>query len=153
MIRNEKEYKEAISRLKKDQDIITKQKAEFKKLNLTAEEINRALEPLLCFHEQLKDEVEWYERVKRKDFMTINSLQQIGQLLIALRIASGLTQKDLAKCLGVTEAMVSRDERNEYHGITIERAQKILDIFGAHLKTSLKVEKKLERKSILAACA
>lgn len=153
MIRNEKEYKEAIARLKEDKDIISKQRAAFKKLNLIAEEIDRAMEPSLCFHEQLKEEVEWYERVKRKDFMTIYSLQQIGQLLIALRIASGLTQKDLAKCLGVAEAQVSRDERNEYHGITVERAQKIMDMFGVHLKTSLEVEKKLERKSILAACA
>jgi hypothetical protein len=27
----------------------------------------------------------------------------------------------------VSESLVSRDERNEYHGITVERAQRILD--------------------------
>ena len=45
----------------------------------------------------------------------------------AARIANGLTQKELAKRLGVSAAQVSKDERNEYHGITVERAQRILD--------------------------
>jgi transcriptional regulator with XRE-family HTH domain len=36
---------------------------------------------------------------------------------VALRIATGLTQRQLAETLGVHESQVSRDERNEYHGI------------------------------------
>jgi hypothetical protein len=29
--------------------------------------------------------------------------------------------------MGASESMVSREERNEYHGITLERAQRVLD--------------------------
>ncbi|MDP2661753.1 MAG: helix-turn-helix transcriptional regulator [Dehalococcoidia bacterium] len=64
-------------------------------------------------------------------FPEINSLTQIGRLLIALRIGNGMSQHELAERLGVSESIVSRDERNEYHGITIERAQRILDALGA----------------------
>ena len=60
----------------------------------------------------------------------ITRLTQIGRLLVALRIAHGLTQRGLAERLGISESLVSRDERNEYHGITVERAQRILDALG-----------------------
>ena len=153
MIRNEKEYKEAVRRIKQDQGVIKKQRASLKKLNLRPGEINRALEPTLAFHKQLAEEVQWYERTKRRDFDTITGLDEVGRMLIALRIASGLTQKDLAKCLGVTEAQVSRDERNEYHGISIERAHKIMKTFGVHLEAKIALDRPLERKRILAAAS
>jgi hypothetical protein len=37
--------------------------------------------------------------------------------------------RELARRLGVHETQVSRDERNEYFGITLERAAKILEKF------------------------
>lgn len=151
MIRNEKEYKEAIKKVKQDQAVISKQEEALQKRALSPVEIKRVLDPLMSFHHQLLEEVEWYERVKRKDFAAINSLDEMGRLLIALRIASGLTQKDLAKCTGVTEAQVSRDEKNEYHGISIDRAQKIIKIFGVNIETKVAIDGPLERKKILAA--
>jgi transcriptional regulator with XRE-family HTH domain len=57
----------------------------------------------------------------------------VGTLLIALRIANGLSQKEVAPRLGVSEAQVSHDERNEYHGITVDRAQRVLDAMGETL--------------------
>ena len=74
------------------------------------------MQPALSFHAQLVEEVEWYERVCRRDFETIHTLNAIGRLLIAARIANGLTQQGLAERLGVSAAQVSRDERNDYHG-------------------------------------
>jgi transcriptional regulator with XRE-family HTH domain len=40
-------------------------------------------------------------------------LRGLGHLLIALRIAQGVSQRELAKRLEVHESQVSRDERNE----------------------------------------
>ncbi len=131
MIRSETEYQEALRRLTQDQQVAVQQRDALVKAGLSAEEIDRAMQPLLSFHAQLVEEVEWYEHVRRRSFPEINSLTQIGRLLIALRIANGISQQELAKRLGVSESIVSRDERNEYHGITIERAQRILDALGA----------------------
>ena len=64
--------------------------------------------------------------MRRGELGTLTSLTSIGRWLIGVRIAKGLSQKELAELLGVSEAQVSRDERNEYHGITVERAQHIL---------------------------
>ena len=153
MIRNEKEYQEAIRRIQEDQKVIQQQRKELEKEKLSPEAIERAMAPVLSFHQQLVEEKEWYESVKRQNFDSISSLNQIGHLLIALRIASGLSQKDLADCLDVSEAQVSRDERNEYHGISIERATKILSIFGVHVKTHVSVDAPLTRERVLAAAS
>jgi DNA-directed RNA polymerase specialized sigma subunit len=134
VIRNEREYREALSRLKRDGEVITDQRRALVESGLSEEEVNRGLGPLLSFQAQLEEEVEWYERARRREFKVSHDVRDIGYMLIALRIANGLTQKELAEKLGVSEAMVSRDERNEYHGITVERAQRILDAMGEALR-------------------
>jgi DNA-directed RNA polymerase specialized sigma subunit len=133
VIRSEKEYREAVERLRKDEEVLTLQREKLEGLGLAEEEVHRALEPMLSFHAQLEEEIEWYERVRRRDFGIIRDLSTVGTLLIALRIANGLSQRELAEKLGVSEAQVSRDERNEYHGITVDRAQRVLDAMNETL--------------------
>lgn len=130
MIRNDKEYQEALRRLATDQDFIARQRAALEQMGLAPEEVERGVGPTLSFHAQLVDEVEWYERVCRRDFEVIRTLTAIGRLLIAARIANGVSQRELAERLSVSEAQVSRDERNEYQGVTVERAQRILECLG-----------------------
>ena len=127
MIRSETEYQAALKRLGQDQSFALKQREALEKANLNYEEIERAMEPLISFYAQLSEEVDWYENVRRRNFAPIQRLSEIGRILIALRIANGLSQRELAEKLGISEAVVSRDERNEYHNITVDRAQKILD--------------------------
>jgi transcriptional regulator with XRE-family HTH domain len=88
----------------------------------------------------LKEEVESYERLKRGEFDELENLRGLGHLLIALRIAQGVSQRELARRLDVHESQVSRDERNEYFGITLERAIKILDALNVRLRTKVEVE-------------
>jgi DNA-binding Xre family transcriptional regulator len=133
VIRSEKEYREAVERLRQDEEVLAIQKEKLEGLGLSEEEVKRALEPMLSFRAQLEEEVEWYERVRRRDFGIIRDLSAVGILLIALRIANGLSQRELAEKLGVSEAQVSRDERNEYHGITVDRAQRVLDAMNEAL--------------------
>jgi transcriptional regulator with XRE-family HTH domain len=64
-------------------------------------------------------------------------LTGLGRTLIGLRIALGISQKVLAEKLGVSESQVSKDERNEYHGVTVEKAQRVLDVLGATLTTTV----------------
>jgi DNA-binding Xre family transcriptional regulator len=133
VIRSEKEYREAVERLRQDEEVLALQKEKLEGLGLSEEEVRRALEPMLSFRAQLEEEVGWYERVRRRDFGVIRDLSAVGTLLIAMRIANGLSQRELAERLGVSEAQVSRDERNEYHGITVDRVQRVLDAMGETL--------------------
>lgn len=137
MIRNEAEYQEAVQRIKDEAARIESQKQELKKLDLSSKEVERAMAPIRSFHEQLKEEVSSYERLKRGEFDEIENFNGIGRLLIALRIAQGVTQRELAERLEVHESQVSRDERNEYHGVTLERANRILAALKVDLRTNV----------------
>jgi transcriptional regulator with XRE-family HTH domain len=54
----------------------------------------------------------------------------------------------LARRLHVHESQVSRDERNEYFGITLERTIKILDTLNVQLRTRVEIE--LENQMAIA---
>jgi DNA-binding XRE family transcriptional regulator len=108
-----------------------------KELKLAKEEIKRVLDPIQSFHLQLKEEVQSYERLKRGEFDEVRNFDGMGRLFVALRISQGMTQRELAERLGVHESQVSRDERNEYHGITLERANRLLDALGADTRTAV----------------
>lgn len=148
MIRNETEYQEAVARLADEQKRLADHRVRLKDAGLKEEEIKRVIDPMESFHLQLKEEVESYERLKRGQFDDLDNFRGFGHLLIALRIAQGISQRDLAKRLDVHESQVSRDERNEYFGITLERAIKILDALNVRLRT--KVEFEPSRQAVTA---
>ncbi|MBI5365006.1 MAG: helix-turn-helix transcriptional regulator [Planctomycetes bacterium] len=136
MIRNEAEYQEAVKRLQQERARLAEHEKALKAEGLTAAELKRGMDPLRSFHLQLEEEVEHYERLKRGDFDELVNFKGLGRLLIGLRIARGLAQKELADRLEVHESQVSRDERNEYHGMTVERASRVLEALGTVLVTS-----------------
>ncbi len=133
MIRNENEYQEAVGRLQEERKRLDEHRMRLEETGLSSDEIKRALDPFRSFHEQLAEEVESYERLKRGDIAEMQNLHGLGYTLVALRIALGMTQRELAQKLDVHETQVSRDERNEYHGISVERVSRILDALGVRL--------------------
>ena len=141
MLRSDASYHEA-QRLLQDQDaLIAASRAEFESQAITPEEIERLLQPLeirrMALFEALKD----FERTRRRDFPVIHDLNDLGKLLIAARVASGLTQRELAARLGVSETQVSRDERFVYRAVSVTRAQRILDVLGECVTLSLDYER------------
>ncbi|MFQ5515817.1 MAG: helix-turn-helix domain-containing protein [Myxococcota bacterium] len=110
-------------------------------MGLSAQEIKRALDPLRSFSLQLKQDIAAYERARRGSFDGIVNLHGLGRLLIAARIHRGVNQRELAKLLGVHESQVSRDERNEYRSITVDRASRILDLLEFELHSELHPKK------------
>lgn len=130
MIRTNSEHSRALERLAQEEQTIRVQHAHLEELGFTEKEVEQAMQPLLSFRAQLEEEVEAYARMKRGDLGPLESLDGIGRWLIGARIARGLSQSALAERLGVHESQVSRDERNDYQGVTAERAQRILEVLG-----------------------
>lgn len=139
MIRTETEYQDAIQRLNEDREILALQRKVLEAKALDPAGIERVMAPGLSFHAQLQDEVEAYEKMRRGEVAPIQSLAHIGRMLIGMRIALGVTQRDLARRLEVVESQVSRDERNDYHGITAERAQRIIDALKGRILVQAEV--------------
>ena len=130
MIRTDKEYNDAKARYEEQEKAFVEHKKRLAAMKLTPDQVK-------TLHCQMGEEIAWYERVKKGDFNPSTDLAHIGRTLIAIRIARSWTQRDLAEKLGITESQMSRDERNEYHGISVERVQKILSALGANLKLNL----------------
>lgn len=146
MIRTDTEYKNTLKRLEEDKQAMDAYKKSYIEQGFEREELDRLMQPLISFHNQLKEEVEAYERIKRGDLGAIFNLKSIGRWLIGARIALDLTQKEFAEKTGVSEAQVSRDEINEYHGITLDRAQKIIDVLGIHFKAEIEEPTPFDKK-------
>lgn len=136
MIRNETEYRKAVRRLQEERSRLSEQEKRLRDEGLSEKEVTNLLNPFRSFHLQLEEEVDSYERLRRGDLGEIENLNGLGQILVAARIALGLSQRELARRLSVHETQVSRDERNEYHGITVERVTRILEALGVTLRSS-----------------
>ena len=137
MIRTESEYAQAKLRLTSEKVRLAKQRTQLRISGLTASEIKRVTDPIKSFYLQLQEEVQSYERLKHQKFQAIDNLRGFGHLLISIRIAQSISQRELAKRLDVHESQISRDERNEYFGISLERAAKVLDALGVTLRSSV----------------
>ena len=137
MIRTDFEYRNAVRRAQEDKDIMALQRKGFADQGFTEDEVEVLMQPSLSFHAQLTDEIKWYQNVRSGNELPVMRIGNIGRMLIALRISRGLTQKQLAQRLGVSEAQVSRDENNDYHGITIERIQRILNALNASVEAKV----------------
>ena len=139
MIRNETEYQEVSSRLEEERKRLAEHRSRLEEAGMSKAEIKRVTDPMESFHLQLQEEVASYERLKRGEFEELDNLRGLGHLLISVRIAQGVSQRELARRLNVHESQVSRDERNEYFGITLERAVKILDALSVRLRTKVEL--------------
>ena len=137
MIKTESAYKKALEKLQEDKRFIQDQKKVLEEMGLTKEQVEKALQPSITFHEQLKEEVIYYERIRRGEFEPIINLHNLGKSLIAFRIYLGLSQQELADRLGVSASQVSRDERNEYYGATLERIQEVMEAMRMIAKTEI----------------
>ena len=68
MIKTEKEYAQSKKRLLDEFKAIEVHQVALKKSGLTEEQMKLAVDPLLSFALQLKEEIEEYERLMRGDF-------------------------------------------------------------------------------------
>ena len=131
MIRTDTEYAQAQSRLLDEWKRLAEHEASMKEAGLEPAPPKRAMDPFCSFNLQLKEEVETYERMQRGRFEPITNLAGLGQQLVGARIFVGISQCEFAKRLEVHESQVSRDERNEYREIMVDRAIRILEAIGA----------------------
>jgi transcriptional regulator with XRE-family HTH domain len=134
MIRSEAEYKDAVARSRKSAERLVEYRDELRARGMSPDEVEKVVGSMVSIHDDLCVEVGRYERFKKGDLSDCKTLREVGPLLIAARLARGLTQRDLADKLGVHESQVSRDEKNEYQGISLERAVQVLEVLSVDLE-------------------
>ena len=87
--------------------------------------------------------IETYEFLKSSESMQmeIRSLSELPYALICLRIASGLTQKDLASRTGVAEQQIQRYEATRYISASLERINQVAYAMGIRISSQVMVKK------------
>ena len=103
--------------------------------------IHRAgIDALRSEAEALRDQLEEYERLRAGHVKqrTLSSLRELPKAIIEARIAAHVTQKGLAKRLGVAEQQVQRWEANDYAGVSVERMQEIADALGVRITETIR---------------
>jgi DNA-binding XRE family transcriptional regulator len=141
VIHTQREYEQTQRLLEQWRASGEKLRASIEAEGLSPEHVELCMAPHLTMQDSLEGQLAWYDRARCGDILPLPSLKRIGLSLIALRIAKGLTQRQLAKRLGVNEAQVSKDEKNEYHGISVERAQRIIDALEGSVTVTVSPER------------
>ncbi len=136
MIQTEDEYQESVRRRDSEKSQLEEHRKNLESRGLTSALIEKAMQPYESFRLQLVDEIKEYERIKRGNITDTHNLCGIGKRLIAIRIQQGLSQQEFAEKLGIDESLVCSAEKNEYHGITVQRVERILTTFGVSMTSS-----------------
>ena len=82
--------------------------------------------------DELRQDVRAYLELRSGEVRTfeINSLAELPRVLISCRIASGMTQRELAERLSLKEQQIQRYETQEYQGASFERIADVADAIG-----------------------
>jgi len=136
VIRTEKDYTAATREQAAMKDRLARLRLLLQEQGYTEDVIADLMDSELAFAQQIGSDIELYEQALDRQFGKTN-WENIGLLLINLRIANNVKQRELADRLGVDESVVSRDERNEYRGITVERVQRILQALDERVELSV----------------
>lgn len=137
MIKTETEYRAVQKALAHLETVaIPEERARWLAEGASAAEAEELLAQTLSRAAELRDQLALYERIRAGDLSMFHSLADLGDALVAARIAKGWTQRELAAHLGVHESQVSRDERTAYYGIAADRLQAVLHVLGLQVETA-----------------
>jgi DNA-binding transcriptional regulator YiaG len=128
MITNERQYRIANAQLERFEEALEAQGAE--PTPDVDPRIHQAMQDATASErDELRAQLERYDDLRsgRVAQRTLTSIRELPIALIEARIASRLTQRELAEQLGVPEQQVQRWEANGYTGVSIERVQEIAD--------------------------
>jgi HTH-type transcriptional regulator/antitoxin HigA len=129
MIKNEKQYKVTKKKLAILHQKIAEMKSEGDRLSLTRQLV---LNSLLDMSTDMENEVAEYDLLKqnKKNILKSRSLYELPSLITEYKIASGLTQKEFSKKIGMKEQQFQRYEAENFQGISFKNLLKILQAIG-----------------------
>lgn len=134
MIYNERQYKISAAELKKLQDA----KATFEASDHKDEPwlVDAQLQALDSQINDLEQQVAEYRLLKDGKVVhsECNDLAELPRILISARIAKGLSQKDLAIELGMTQQQVQRYEATDYMSASLSRLIEVARILEVRVK-------------------
>ncbi len=138
MISNERQYSITRSELKKFEASL----AELEQKSTSTMNFNEQmrhqlyLDALASQIDSFKEEIEKYEHLKSGTVQRLNfdSLEQLPDALIEARIVRGLTQGELASCLGLKEQQIQQYESTRYAKASLSRIMAVQSALNIRIK-------------------
>ncbi|MBN8227238.1 helix-turn-helix domain-containing protein [Corallococcus macrosporus] len=86
--------------------------------------------------EDLRAEIADYEALRsgKKKVLELSSLEELPRALIEARISAGLTQRELAERLKISEQQIQRYEATDYSSASLSRLQEIVRALGLNIR-------------------
>src|SRR5947208_621264 len=87
----------------------------------------------------LREELREYEELRsgKRKSLSVDSFEQLGRALIQARVASGMSQKQLADKLGLKEQQIQRYEATEYQTASVARIQDVIRALGIAVREDI----------------
>ncbi len=91
--------------------------------------------------QELRQELLEYEALRsgKRNTVRLESFDDLGLALIRARIASGMTQEELAGKLGLKPQQVQRYEATDYRSANLERIREVADVLGMKLREGVEL--------------
>jgi HTH-type transcriptional regulator/antitoxin HigA len=128
VITNERQYRISKAQLKQLSDAVDGFDVDEAMLRIGSPVLAKAeLDALRSEVEVLTDQIKEYEALKSGavTLLEADSLEELPTLLIRARIANGLSQRQLAEALGLSEQQVQRYESDQYASASLTRISKV----------------------------
>jgi HTH-type transcriptional regulator/antitoxin HigA len=84
--------------------------------------------------DELRQELEEYDSLKRQRVISVKSFEELPQVLIKARIARGWTQGQLARKLKLKEQQIQRYESVDYRTVSLGRLLDIVEALDIELE-------------------
>lgn len=139
MIKNETQYRQTKVQIQKFTTALESVNGSVRELHPIQKKVYQ--DSLKSQFQELTQQVEEYELLKNGQvkILQVNSFDELPYALIKARIASGLTQKDLADLLGMKEQQIQRYEATNYESASFERLKEIVNALGVKIKKEILV--------------
>jgi ribosome-binding protein aMBF1 (putative translation factor) len=140
MIKNERQYRITRAQVERFEQALARLEQARPEESQVHPKLKKAQEDALCSQlDDLRAEVDEYERLKagNRAVLEVASFDQLPRALIQARIASGLSQKELAARLGLREQQIQRYEATEYASASLSRVANVIRALGIEVREEL----------------
>ena len=140
MIKNQRQYN--ISKSQRDEFQNALAESAHAPIGLAADDAEfRSLEirALRSQIDTLQEEIDEYEALisGSHKVIEVNSIEDLPRALIQARIASGLSQKDLADRLAMKEQQIQRYEATDYESASLSRIAEVIKALGLNVREDI----------------
>jgi ribosome-binding protein aMBF1 (putative translation factor) len=139
VIKNEKQYRITKAQVRRFQDALAELSGQQRPSNITPRLWQAQRQAAQCQMEELREQVETYERLGRSREVVLKAVEDLPKALIRARIAAGMTQEGLARRLGVKPQQVQRYEATEYESASFARILKVVQALGLRMPKAVRL--------------